>query len=279
MCNTTTENFIVVDVTTRAISIPESEVNFGVAGDKNVETRHIRINGHVTASGLDLSQNFVWRVVGNNGGGGPFSDPIDITTLTSDGCIEMDWTPSPAAMARKGKLHFNVCGIEVDDSGVSLHEWHSEMGTGIAKENAEAPIEDIGGTDLVAHLQSMAAQVANNAKVTADATAEVKNAAEQVEQGKKTALEAVDSIVDSAREASDAAATSVAARDVAKKSQEAAAQQATQAAQSKDAADKLMQQAKTYADEAAGYAGAAKYSFGYTSDGRFAFFVNDESEV
>lgn len=279
MCNTTTENFIVVDVTTRAISIPESEVNFGVAGDKNVETRHIRINGHVTASGLDLSQNFVWRVVGNNGGGGPFSDPIDITTLTSDGCIEMDWTPSPAAMARKGKLHFNVCGIEVDDSGVSLHEWHSEMGTGIAKENAEAPIEDIGGTDLVAHLQSMAAQVANNAKATADATAEVKNAAEQVEQGKKTALEAVDSIVDSAREASDAAATSVAARDVAKKSQEAATQQATQAAQSKDAADKLMQQAKTYADEAAGYAGAAKYSFGYTSDGRFAFFVNDESEV
>lgn len=279
MCNTTTENFIVVDVTTRAISIPESEVNFGVAGDKNVETKHIRINGHVTASGLDLSQNFVWRVVGNNGSGGPFSDPIDTATLTDDGCIEMDWTPSPAAMARKGKLHFNVCGIEVDDSGISLHEWHSEMGTGIAKENAEAPIEDIGGTDLVAHLQSMAAQVANNAKVTADATAEVKNAAEQVEQGKKTALEAVDSIVDSAREASDAAATSVAARDVAKTAQNAATQQATQAAQSKDAAGKLMQQAKTYADEAAGYAGAAKYSFGYTTDGRFAFFVNDESEV
>lgn len=279
MCNTTTENFIVVDVTTRTISIPESEVNFGIAGDKNVETKHIRINGHVTASGLDLSQNFVWRVVGNNGGGGPFSDPIDITTLTSDGCIEMDWTPSPAAMARKGKLHFNVCGIEVDDSGVSLHEWHSEMGTGIAKENAEAPIEDIGGADLVAHLQSMAAQVANNAKVTADATAEVKNAAEQVEQGKNTTLEAVESIIDSAKEASDASATSVAARDVAKAAQKAAAQQATQAAQSKDAADKLMQQAKTYADEAAGYAGAAKYSFGYTSDGRFAFFVNDESEV
>lgn len=279
MCNTTTENFIVVDVTTRTISMPESEVNFGVAGDKNVETKHIRINGHVTASGLDLSQNFVWRVVGNNGGGGPFSDPIDITTLTSDGCIEMDWTPSPAAMARKGKLHFNVCGIEVNDSGISLHEWHSEMGTGIAKENAEAPIEDIGGADLVAHLQSMAAQVANNAKVTADATAEVKNAAEQVEQGKNTTLEAVESIIDSAKEASDASATSVAARDVAKAAQKAATQQATQAAQSKDAADKLMQQAKTYADEAAGYAGAAKYSFGYTSDGRFAFFVNDESEV
>jgi hypothetical protein len=279
MSNTTPDNIVVVDVMTRAISIPESEVNFGVAGDKNVETKHIRINGHVTASGLDLSQNFVWRVVGNNGGGGPFSDPIDTATLTDDGCIEMDWTPSPAAMARKGKLHFNVCGIEVDDSGVSLHEWHSEMGTGIAKENAEAPIEDIGGTDLVAHLQSMAAQVANNAKVTADATAEVKNAAEQVEQGKKTTLEAVESIVDSAREASDAAATSVAARDVAKTAQNAATQQATQAAQSKDAADKLMQQAKDYANEAAGYAGAAKCSFGYTTDGRFAFFVNDESEV
>ena len=254
MSNTTPDNIVVVDVTTRAISIPESEVNFGVAGDKNVETKHIRINGHVTASGLDLSQNFVWRVVGNNGGG-------------------------PAAMARKGKLHFNVCGIEVDDSGVSLHEWHSEMGTGIAKENAEAPVEDIGGADLVAHLQAMAVQVANNAKVTADATADVKNAAEQVEQGKNTALEAVESIIDSAKEASDAAATSVAARDIAKTAQNAATQQATQAAQSKDAADKLMQQAKTYADEAAGYAGAAKYSFGYTSDGRFAFFVNDESEV
>lgn len=270
---------ITIDVLTRAITIPTGQELFGVAGDKNVETKHIRINGHVTASGLDLSQNFVWRVVGNNGGGGPFSDPIDTATLTDDGCIEMDWTPSPAAMARKGKLHFNVCGIEVDDSGISLHEWHSEMGTGIAKENAEAPVEDIGGADLVAHLQSMAAQVANNAKVTADATAEVKNAAEQVEQGKNTAIEAVESIIDSAKEASDAAATSVAARDVAKTAQNAATQQATQAAQSKDAADKLMQQAKTYADEAAGYAGAAKYSFGYTSDGRFAFFVNDESEV
>ena len=270
---------ITIDVLTRAITIPTGQELFGVAGDKNVETKHIRINGHVTASGLDLSQNFVWRVVGNNGGGGPFSDPIDITTLTSDGCIEMDWTPSPAAMARKGKLHFNVCGIEVNDSGISLHEWHSEMGTGIAKENAEAPIEDIGGADLVAHLQSMAAQVANNAKVTADATAEVKNAAEQVEQGKNTTIEAVKSIIDSAKEASDASATSVAARDVAKAAQNVATQHATQAAQSKDAADKLMQQAKTYADEAAGYAGAAKYSFGYNSDGRFAFFVNDESEV
>lgn len=279
MSNTTPDNIVVVDVTTRAISIPESEVNFGVAGDKNVETKHIRINGHVTASGLDLSQNFVWRVVGNNGGGGPFSDPIDITTLTSDGCIEMDWTPSPAAMARKGKLHFNVCGIEVDDSGVSLHEWHSEMGMGIAKENAEAPVEDIGGADLVAHLQAMAVQVANNAKATADATADVKNAAEQVEQGKNTALKAAESIIDSSKEASDAAATSVAARDIAKTAQNAATQQATQASKSKDTAEKLMKQAKTYADEAAGYAGAAKYSFGYTSDGRFAFFVNDESEV
>lgn len=271
--------FITIDVSTRAITIPTGQELFGVAGDKNVETKHIRINGHVTDNGLDLSENFVWRVVGNNGGGGPFSDPIDTTTLTDDGNIEMDWTPSPAAMARKGKLHFNVCGIEVDDSGVSLHEWHSEMGTGIAKENAEAPVEDIGGADLVAHLQSMAAQVANNAKVTADATDEVKNAAEQVEQGKQTALEAVESIVDSAKEASDAAATAVAARDVAKTAQNAATQQATQAAQSKDDADKLAKQAKTYADEAAGYAGAAKYSFGYTSDGRFAFFVNDESEV
>lgn len=279
MCNTTTENFIVVDVTTRAISIHESEANFGVAGDKNVETKHIRINGHVTDNGLDLSDGFVWRVVGQNGGGSPFTDPIDSPTLTSDGCIEMDWTPSPTAMARKGKLRFNVCGVKVDNNGVSLHEWHSEMGTGIAKENAEAPVEDIGGADLVAHLQAMAVQVANNAKVAADATADVKNAAEQVEQGKNAALEAVESIIDSAKEASDAAATSVAARDVAKTAQNAATQQATQAAQSKDAADKLMQQAKTYADEAAGYAGAAKYSFGYTTDGRFAFFVNDESEV
>lgn len=66
---------ITIDVLTRAITIPTGQESFGVAGDKNVETKHIRINGHVTASGLDLSQNFVWRVVGNNGGGGPFSDP------------------------------------------------------------------------------------------------------------------------------------------------------------------------------------------------------------
>ena len=50
---------ITIDVLTRAITIPTGQELFGVAGDKNVETKHIRINGHVTASGLDLSQNFV----------------------------------------------------------------------------------------------------------------------------------------------------------------------------------------------------------------------------
>lgn len=266
---------IIIDVSTREITVPDSEKDFGVAGDKWVETKRIRINGHITDNGIDLTDGFVWRIVAQNGLGTPCDDPIDRTSITADGCIDMDWTPSPSMLAGKGALRFAVCGVKVDAAGVAVNEWHSEIGTGKVKESVETAVEDIGGVDLVAHLQAMSVQVSINAKAVAGNTADVKNAAEQVEQGKQTALTAVESIVDSAKQSSDAAATAIAARDAAKNSQNAATQQATQAAQSKDAATRLTEQAKKYAEEAAGYAGAAKYAFGYDTDGRFAFFVNE----
>ena len=101
----------------------------------------------------------------------------------------MDWTPSPAAMARKGKLHFNVCGIEVNDSGISLHEWHSEMGTGIAKGKRRSPPLRTSAALILWRICSLwPHRLPTTQKSLLMPPPEVKNAAEQVEQGKNTTL-------------------------------------------------------------------------------------------
>ena len=67
---------IVINAETREITVPETERAFGVAGERKVEVKHIRIEGR-TVDGTDLTQGFTWKVSCENAGKELCADLID----------------------------------------------------------------------------------------------------------------------------------------------------------------------------------------------------------
>lgn len=152
---------IVINAETREITVPEAERAFGVAGERKVEVKHIRIEGR-TVDGTDLTQGFTWKVSCENAGKELCADLIDV--IVSDaGNIEFDWIVGAAPMAYKGTMHFAVCAVRVDAAGNILQEWHSKLGAGDVANGIEATVQNIGGQDLLAHIQSITAAAQQNA--------------------------------------------------------------------------------------------------------------------
>ena len=146
---------IVINAETREIAVPETERAFGVAGERKVEVKHIRIEGR-TVDGTDLTQGFSWKVSCENAGKELCADLID-GIVADAGNIEFDWIVGAAPMAYKGTMHFAVCAVRVDAAGNILQEWHSKLGAGIVANGIEATVQNIGGQDLLAHIQSITA--------------------------------------------------------------------------------------------------------------------------
>lgn len=94
-------------------------------------------------------------------GGFLCADLIDSIKADVDS-IEFDWVVGAAPMAYKGKLKFSICAIRTDVDGSVLQEWHSHIGEGTVAAGLEATAENVGGVDLMAHLQSLAAQAEAN---------------------------------------------------------------------------------------------------------------------
>lgn len=93
------------------------------------------------------------------------------------GNIEFDWIVGAAPMAYKGTMHFAVCAVRVDAAGNILQEWHSMLGAGDVANGIEATVQNIGGQDLLAHIQSITAAAQQNAAATQrDAAAAAKSA-------------------------------------------------------------------------------------------------------
>ena len=166
---------IVINAETREITVPETERAFGVAGERKVEVKHIRIEGR-TVDGTDLTQGFTWKVSCENAGKELCADLID-GIVADAGNIEFDWIVGAAPMAYKGTMHFAVCAVRVDAAGNILQEWHSMLGAGDVANGIEATVQNIGGQDLLAHIQSITATAQQNAAATQrDAAAAAKSA-------------------------------------------------------------------------------------------------------
>ena len=88
---------IVINAETREITVPETERAFGVAGERKVEVKHIRIEGR-TVDGTDLTQGFSWKVSCENAGKELCADLID-GIVADAGNIEFDWIVGAAPMA------------------------------------------------------------------------------------------------------------------------------------------------------------------------------------
>ena len=183
---------IVINAETREIAVPETERAFGVAGERKVEVKHIRIEGR-TVDGTDLTQGFSWKVSCENAGKELCADLID-GIVADAGNIEFDWIVGAAPMAYKGTMHFAVCAVRVDAAGNILQEWHSKLGAGIVANGIEATVQNIGGQDLLAHIQSItaaaqrdAAAAAKNAEDAANSESAAKTSAEQAAAARDTA--------------------------------------------------------------------------------------------
>lgn len=157
---------ITINAATREIKVPESEVNFGVAGERKVEKKHFRIEGRIV-EGTDLALGFAWKVSCENAGKELCADLIDSILADTEG-IEFDWTVGAGPMAYKGDLKFSVCATKTDALGNILQEWHSQIGHGNVANGIEATVQNIGGQDLAAWLQQNAAAAKANAESAAN---------------------------------------------------------------------------------------------------------------
>lgn len=183
---------IVINAETREITVPEAERAFGVAGERKVEVKHIRIEGR-TVDGTDLTQGFSWKVSCENAGKELCADLID-GIVADAGNIEFDWIVGAAPMAYKGTMHFAVCAVRVDAAGNILQEWHSKLGAGDVANGIEATVQNIGGQDLLAHIQSITAAAQQNAAAAQrDAAAAAKSAedADNTAKGIKDSMERI----------------------------------------------------------------------------------------
>ena len=208
---------IVINAETREITVPEAERAFGVAGERKVEVKHIRIEGR-TVDGTDLTQGFSWKVSCENAGKELCADLID-GIVADAGNIEFDWIVGAAPMAYKGTMHFAVCAVRVDAAGNILQEWHSKLGAGDVANGIEATVQNIGGQDLLAHIQSITAAAQQNAAAAQrDAAAAAKSAedaANSAGAASKSATEALNSKNAAAKSAEKAAENAKAAGDTA----------------------------------------------------------------
>lgn len=169
---------IVINAETREITVPEAERAFGVAGERKVEVKHIRIEGR-TVDGTDLTQGFSWKVSCENAGKELCADLID-GIVADAGNIEFDWIVGAAPMAYKGMMHFAVCAVRVDAAGNILQEWHSKLGAGDVANGIEATVQNIGGQDLLAHIQSITAAAQRDAAAAAKSAKDADNTAKGI---------------------------------------------------------------------------------------------------
>lgn len=258
---------IVINAETREITVPETERAFGVAGERKVEVKHIRIEGR-TVDGTDLTQGFSWKVSCENAGKELCADLID-GIVADAGNIEFDWIVGAAPMAYKGTMHFAVCAVRVDAAGNILQEWHSKLGAGIVANGIEATVQNIGGQDLLAHIQSItaaaqrdAAAAAKNAEDAANSAEAAADSATEALNSKKAAAKSAENAAENAKAAGDAA-TKVIKEGVAEKLTEmqniqkdvsTKAQTAETAAKNADTAKTAAQNAQKAAEKSAGNA-------------------------
>lgn len=210
---------ITINAATREIKVPESEVNFGVAGERKVEKKHFRIEGRLV-EGTDLALGFAWKVSCENAGKELCADLIDSILADTEG-IEFDWTVGAGPMAYKGDLKFAVCATKTDALGNILQEWHSQIGHGNVANGIEATVQNIGGQDLVAWLQQNAAEAKANATAAAASAKRAANSEKAAGDSATAAAQAQKAASDNATAAAvsaeDAAANAKVAGDAATK--------------------------------------------------------------
>ena len=252
---------IIINAATREIKVPDSEINFGVAGERKIERKHFRIEGR-TYKGVDLADGFAWKVSCENAAKKPCADLIDSIVADATG-IEFDWVVGAAPMAFKGELKFSVCAKRTNSLAAQLQPEASQAKANAeaakdAQEAAESARDAASGSasaaaGLASAAASSASAAASAAKTAGDAAAKVVN--EGVAE-KLTEMQNIQKDVSTkAQTAETAAKNADTAKTAAQNAQKAAEKSAGNAANSESAAKTSAEQAAAARDTAQELAG------------------------
>ena len=85
---------IIINAATREIKVPDSEINFGVAGERKIERKHFRIEGR-TYKGVDLADGFAWKVSCENAAKKPCADLITALSRMQQELSLTGWSARP----------------------------------------------------------------------------------------------------------------------------------------------------------------------------------------
>ena len=143
------DELLVIDPTTRQISLPSSELIFGVESDTHSERKYFLCPRYV-GNNVDLASCFI-RVNYRNANGQTDFYLVDDVVVNGDSVV-FSWELHKKATLYKGQVHFVVCVYRADNL-----EWNTTLTSGVVLEGLEPDIDGIvlETGDAVAQLINM----------------------------------------------------------------------------------------------------------------------------
>lgn len=126
MISDVTEEFLVVDLDTRIISIPASIKILGVESDDDV--KHLRFKVPRNYGEYDLSTFSIQVNFENANGEGDFYLINDLA-ISDDNTITFTWIVDRPAFKRHGEVDFSLCMKKFDEEGVVVKELNTAIAT------------------------------------------------------------------------------------------------------------------------------------------------------
>ena len=192
---------LVIDPHTRAITVPQSELVFGVESDLQSESKYFRCPRYV-GNNLDLASCFI-RVNFRNANGEIDGYLVEDVSATEE-YITFSWVLSSKVTAYKGQIAFVVCAYRPTNSNRITTEWNTTVAMATVLEGLEPDTSTVEAetSDVVAQLIAMveeqtelvrtegASQVTNIRAVTTTSIEAVETAAETAQSDAVTEIEA-----------------------------------------------------------------------------------------
>ena len=184
MANEPVNDILEIDIETREIYIPDSEIILGVETDQKAERKYFRCP-KIVGNNIDLSELELYVVFQNAGGELEENrDRYHVTDVetTEDGYITFSWELTAKVTEYMGNVQFGVCAIRTDSSGAKQNVWNTTIAVGKCliglsadmSEEEQQTASDMY-TQLITELNSIATNRITEINTTADSRLEEYN--------------------------------------------------------------------------------------------------------
>ena len=136
----------IIDAETRTISVPKSEVLFGVEGDKDVERKYFQCP-KIVGDNIDLSTLNLQIHYKNSLGEMNKCDVSDLEEI--DGVLAFTWLLSSDLLKSKGSVQFSIRAMSEDEEGNEICVWNTTYASGTVLEGLNANEEELGENDVI----------------------------------------------------------------------------------------------------------------------------------